>query len=100
MEVRQHSILETAAVDSRTVVEIHILQVEKVVVVDTAAAPSGKVRIQAGEDMSFVAIENIYSAAVAGWGHCPAFPTRNRDRGRVAVGGIVGRIVWVAVELV
>ena len=94
MGAHHHSILETAAVDVRTVVEIHILRVEKAEA-DTKVASSGEVGIQVsagtgsavvvviaalgvdtgyaeavveGESILFAAVENTSSAGVVvGW---------------------------------
>jgi len=90
VEVHHHSILETAVVDVRTVVEIHSLQVEKAEA-DTKVVSSGEVGIRAsagtgsavvaviaapgvdtgyaeaevaGENILFVAVENTRSVGV------------------------------------
>jgi hypothetical protein len=117
-EAHHHSTLEMAVVDFRTVVEIHILQVGKVEA-DTTAVSSGEVEIQApvgtgsavvvavalgvdtgyaeaevaGENISFVAVENMRSAGVvvgwksktASWGYCQTSLVQHRDRGPVSV---------------
>lgn len=92
MGVRHHSILETVVVDVRTVVEIHILQVEKeepdttivslgevgiptvagngsaVVVVVVLGTDTGYAEAEvAGENTSFGGVEGTYSAGVVGW---------------------------------
>ena len=91
MGVRHHSILETVVVDVRTVVEIHILQVEKeepdttivslgevgiptvagngsVVVALVLGTDTGYAEAEvAGENTSFGGVEGTYSARVVGW---------------------------------
>ena len=93
MEAHHHSIPETVVVDVRTVVEIHILQVEKaeadmtvvlseevgirapadkgsavVVVVVALGVDTGYGEAEvAGENTSSAAAENMRSAEAAGW---------------------------------
>ena len=61
------------------------------------------------ENTSSVAVENVYSAGevavrwrerTANWDYRQAFLARRRDHERVAVEGVVCRVVGVAVELV
>ena len=132
VEVHHRSTLEMAVADVRTLAEIHILQPEKAKA-GTKVVSSGEVGIQAsagtgsavvaaaalvigtgyagaevaGENTSFVAVENTCSVEVvvewkprtARLGYYQTSLTRRRDRGRVSVEG-AGVVERTAVKVV
>ena len=88
-------------------VEIQVLAGSGSVVAVALGVDTGysEVEVVAGENTLFVAVVSTYSAGSVGWrprtaNWCcyPAFPSRRRDHGRVAVEGIVCRVVMVVVE--